>query len=35
MEGKSAIECYREKKKSADVQERENYCRRNGHAVKK
>jgi hypothetical protein len=25
-------ECYREKKKSADVKERENYCRRNGYA---
>jgi hypothetical protein len=25
-------ECYREKKKSADVKERKNYCRRNGYA---
>jgi hypothetical protein len=25
-------ECYREKKKSADVKERENYCRRDGYA---
>jgi hypothetical protein len=28
-------ECYREKKKSADVKERENYCRRNGYASEK
>jgi hypothetical protein len=25
-------ECYREKKKSADVKERKNYCRRKGYA---
>jgi hypothetical protein len=25
-------ECYRENKKSEDVKERENYCRRNGYA---
>jgi hypothetical protein len=25
------FECYKEKKKSADVKEREKYCRRNGY----
>jgi hypothetical protein len=33
MGGREESECYnREKKKSADVKERENYCRRNGYA---